>query len=353
MSTTRTRRLARHITRAIGVGACGVALLGAPALAQQPTAAADTKAATPATPSADVTALMGRANTAYNAERYDEAIGLYVQALQRAPERGEAYRNMARAYFWQANYAAAVAHYDIYLVSFATDGDRETIQRERRLAATRTTTPWQLPAPQKAALSKLEALLEPGQPAYSKTGASAWQAHQTLLKSGYAHPNLLKLRGRLAAALLKEHDARMALKPEQLTPSLTVEGWQEQRERLKLARSLTADAALVGALDRRDVLDRAAIELLLGRHLEAAKLAEVAAKQNPELTFIPWLRISALIHANRTNEALETLDLLEPRIAQEAPQWRDRAQVIRAILLHQTGSHKRAADLYLETLTQR
>ena len=348
---TRTRR--RAGARTSGLLLVLGLLASAPALAQQP---ATTKPATTATkqPAAqdDYAAVLGRANTAYNAERYDEAIGLYVQAIQQAPERGEAYRNMARAYFWQGKYAAAVAYYDIYLVSFATDADRETIQRERRLAATRTTTPWQLPAQQKAALGKLDALLEPGQPAYSKTGASAWQAYQTLLKSGYAHPNLVKLRARLAAALLKAFDARLALKPEQLTPALTVEGWQAQRERLKLARGLTTDAALVGSLDRRDTLARAAIELLLGRHVEAARMAEDAAKQNPDLTFIPWLRISALIHANRTRDALETLDLMEPRIEREAPQWRDRARVIRAVLLHQTGSHKRAADLYLQTLTQ-
>ena len=68
------------------------------------------------------------------------------------------------------------------------------------------------------------------------------------------------------------------------------------------------------------------------RKRKAAKAAEAAAKSNPDMPFAQWFLVTALTHANRSDEALARLDALVPRLRDEAPTLLPHERVVRAII---------------------
>lgn len=323
------------------VCACGVTLThGTPAYAQ------GVEASEQMLDNAQFDTFLQQGNKAYNDEKYERAVELYVEAIQLLPMRAEPYKNMARAYFWNGQYNAALAYYDTYLTTFPEASDREQIERERRLTSDRTSKPWSLPEAQRAAMRSLEAALA-GEEMYARGGAGAWQSYQALLRTDYAQPALAKLRARLFANLLREHDAMLATGVGQTAPELSEQDWALQQERMTAARKLAMYEEDLEQIDRREKIHKAAQALLLARYEEAAALSEQAIAANPEALYVRWFFITALMRANKAKQALRELDALEAL-------FRDRGvsnqegitRVVRAMLLQRLDRHDEAARLY-------
>lgn len=291
-----------------------------------------------------------RANVAYNAEKYEEAVSLYVAAIQADPSQPAAYRNLARTYFWLDRYASAVAHYDNYLRLATGASDLEQIKSERRLASDRAgEAVWTMPDPQRLTRAALNDALEEGA-AFTEGGGGAWGLYQTLLRTGYAQPELAQLRARLARRLLDEYEAALMTESTQPTPRLSMGDWQVQMERLSHARSVARDEAVRDVVDRRATIAEAALALLTGQSGEAAGLAELAATNNPDYAFVKWYEIVALMEADRPEDALEKLQAFARELATNNPSMLDYARVLRAEILRRTDRSSDSADLYWETL---
>jgi tetratricopeptide (TPR) repeat protein len=287
------------------------------------------------------------ANSAYNDGKYDEAIRGFVQAIQSRPERPVPYRNLARTYFWQSNYAAAVAYYDMY-IRLATDAeDKEQVQSERRLASSRAGDKlWTTPESQRQALEALEDQLEGGT-TYSSGGGGAWGLYRALMRSGYAQPDLTRIRRRLVSNLLDEFEGTFVAEASQPAPRLDLDGWELQQERLEAARKLSRDEAMLGVIERRAKVVDAGLALLNGQYEEAAERAGTALEQNPDMGFVRWLQISALVESGQHDEALEAVDELAKHLAQSRPNQLGYAKILRASILQRVGRGDDAADLYL------
>lgn len=340
----------RRIRRLAAWAVC-MFLVCAPALvtAQQSGGRADTQgdSETQRPVSAAYKAALAQGNKAYNQEDYETAIGAYTKAIQAAPMQPEAYRNMARALFWQGQYDASLAYYDTYLVTFPGAQDTQQIQKERRLTGERATKPWTLPESQRVAMRQLEDKLDAG-PAYTRGGGGAWKSYQMLLRTGYAQPGLAKLKKRLFEQLIDEFDEILVTEQGQPSPQVTLEEWQLERARLKAAGQLiTSEAPEVTELAAREHIPEAAIDLLMSRFEEAATHAELATQQNPDLILVRWYRISALMRANRAEAALGVLQDLKPLLQEQDPAQLSYYQVVRAMILQRLGQHDDAASIYV------
>lgn len=295
-------------------------------------------------------AALKRGNTAYNDSDYDAAIESYVAAIQAGPQNSQAYLNLARSYFWKGKYAAAAAYYDHYL-RLAPDAEGiEQVKAERRLASERARdSVYTLPESQRLATEALSRELESGR-AYTRGGGGAWGLYETVLRTGYAEPQLTQLRSRLARRLLDEFDATLVPEATQLTPRLDLDAWQLQSERLAAAQSIADDPALAENMKTRSTIVEAAIAMLTSRWREAAQLARLARASNPDLDFLGWFEVSALIGAEQHQEALTLLDEISREVADRDPANLDYVRVLRAITLQRLGRHDDAAELYLEVL---
>lgn len=291
-----------------------------------------------------------RANVAYNSEDYREAAELYVSAIQAAPAEPLAYRNLARTYFWLDRYASAVVHYDHYLRLAPGAKDLEQIKSERRLASDRAgEAVWTMPEPQRLTQAALNKAMEEGA-AFTEGGGGAWGLYQTLLRTGYAQPELTQIRARLARRLLDEYEAGLIPEASQPTPSLDLGQWQIQMERLSHARSVASDPAVREVVDRRATIAEAALALLTGQASDAAGLAELARTNNPDYTFVRWYEIVALMESDESDRALEALEAFARQLASSEPTLIPYARVLRAELLRRTDRPTDAADLYWQTL---
>jgi tetratricopeptide (TPR) repeat protein len=295
-------------------------------------------------------AAVERGNTAYNSGDYETAQQAYVDAIQTSPSNATAYRNLARTYFWQDRYAAATAYYDHYLRLAPEAEDIDQAKAERRLAAERARdTVYTLPESQRRALEALQGELESGR-AYTRGGGGAWGLYETLLRTGYAEPQLTQVRARLARRILDEFDAIIMSDPSQLTPRLDLDDWQLQAERLAAARSVADDPALAEILKTRSTIAEAAIAMLTGQWDDAAKLARLARTSNPDLNFLIWLEVSSLVGAEKYDQALTLLDKLARDVLDRDRARLDYVRLMRAVVLQRLERHNDAADLYLEVL---
>ncbi|MGM0554862.1 MAG: hypothetical protein ACQEVA_00600 [Myxococcota bacterium] len=295
---------------------------------------------------------MKAANAAYNNSDYKQAANGYIRSIQAAPRRAEAYRNLARSYFWLDKYAAAVAYYDFYVQLAPTADDVKQIQSERRLAASRSGDDiFTMPESQQMARRALEQQLESGR-AYTAGGGGAWGLYNSLLRTDYARPDLANFQRRLVRKLLEEFDGMLVADSGQPVPRLDLDGWQLQLDRLQAARQLTSDEGLLDIVDSRSTVAEAGISLLTGNRGEAVTLINSAIERNPDLAFLYWFRVVALVEANQNEDALEAVGELGRQLAAaNAPSSHiEYASVLRANILRRLGRHEDAADLYLEIL---
>lgn len=303
-------------------------------------------------PGESYSVLMKAANGAYNAGDYDQAVEGYVRAIQARPAKAAPYRNLARTYFWQGEYNAAVTYYDIYLRLAPEADDREQIRSERRLASSRGgDEPFTAPEAQRLALQAFEDQLQEGA-AYTKGGGGAWGSYQTLLRTGYARPDLTRLRSRLVQRLLDEFEGLLVPAQNQPTPQLGLEEWQLQQRRLDAATRLSDDEAIAEIIARRAKIADAAVALLNGLHQKAVELGETAIEQNPDMGFMRWLHVNALVETGEHQAALDALQALRDKLAQTAPNQLGYAKVLEASILQRMGRSDQAADLYLGLVSE-
>lgn len=327
------------------------ALIPQAAAATEPTSPAEAAPSTLRAESAELTALVEQATDAYNQADYDQARQAFIRAIQIAPQNPDLYRNLARTFFWQNDYAAATAYYDFYLrLAPANAPDLEQIHGERRLAATRAGMQvWQTPEQQRLVLQSLNDQLDEGR-AYTAGGGGAWSLYQTLIRTQFAQPELAQLKKRLVRRLFDEIESQFVVPTDQPSPRLDLEDWKVQRERIEATRSLTDDEVILDALQRRLLIVQTAESLLLARYADAVQQAELAMRNNPDIIFTAWFQITALLHSQRFTRALAAIDELEPRLRQNAPTLLDYAQILRAAALQKNGQHNDAATIYSELL---
>ncbi|MCB9508071.1 MAG: tetratricopeptide repeat protein, partial [Myxococcales bacterium] len=172
------------------------------------------------------------AQTTSGSEEFDVARGLYadgdfaaavphiVAAIQAEPENPRYYLGLARAYYQLHEHDLAVYYYDLYLNELrdlipgdVRASDRVDRVRDERAGANglreNSSTSPSGPA---AALEARRALLdriETG-PIVGATGGGALSMYEAMLRTGYAHPDLVELRSRLADALLREANATVS-----------------------------------------------------------------------------------------------------------------------------------------------
>ncbi|MEM1350433.1 MAG: hypothetical protein AAGI01_17870, partial [Myxococcota bacterium] len=155
---------------------------------------------------------------------------------------------------------------------------------------------------------------------------------------------------RLAVVLVREHDAQIRQGAREPVPSLSLDDWEVQRQRLEYAAQVADGPELRATIERRASLFRVAKALYMSRYEEAASLAAQAAEQNTDLVFPRWMQISALMHANKYEDALAILDALRPRLERELPTLLPYERVTRALVYQKLGRTDEAGALYLELL---
>ncbi|AWV89803.1 tetratricopeptide repeat protein [Bradymonas sediminis] len=306
------------------------------------------------TQKSDATAqIVQAANASYNKGDYADAAEKYRAVIQADPEQAIAYRNLARSYFWQGIYPDAVAYYDFYLRLAPDADDRGQVQSERRLSASRAGEQiWRTPTSQAEARDALSEAIEDGH-AYRAGAGGAWGIYQTLLRTGYAQPELAGLKRRLVRKLLNEYEGLLVPDANQPAPRMELDDWNLQLDRLAAARSLADDPAFLSVIDRRAPLAEAAIALLNGRFDQADSLSRAAIKANPDMPFIRWFQVRALIESTRYEDALSALDELEAHLRTSNPKLLDYSATLRASILQRVGRGEDSSDIYLDLLNRR
>lgn len=341
----------RRTTTTIVALSLGLASLVSVSVMGTPTARAQTSADGAELPSTQAyRAANGEGRTAYNNGSYETALEHFIDAAQARPDQPSVYRNIARTYYWMKRYAPAVAYYDMYLRVAPESAETKRITQERRSAEDRTgDTVWKLPDDQKRVYEALQDQLNTGD-AYTNGGGGAWALYQTLLRTGYARPDLAELKERLRTKLVDEFEGRLAPQDGQPTPQLSLSEWRLQEERLESALKLADTQTYAGRLrDRLQIVD-AAVALLNSEWNRAAELARSAAGSNPQMGFVRWFHLAALVHAERYGDASSALDNLRSQLAGESSQLRDYHRLMQAIVAQRRGDTESAASIYSDLL---
>lgn len=298
----------------------------------------------------DWSEVMKSANAAYNRSDYEEATRGYIAAIQADATQPASYRNLARTFFWQEQYAAAAHYYDHYLRLAKDAEDFEQIKAERKLAANRASDEvYTLPESQRLTRIALDRELDGGQ-AYSEGGGGAWGLYQTLLRTGYAQPDLAQTQALLARSLLNEFDSAVLPEATDLVPRLGLEEWQLQAERLEAARKVSRDKMVQDLVERRATLVETGMAMLTNRPAEAAKLARLARTRNPDLQFIAWYEIVALTEAGDHQAALDALKEFSRTLLDARPGQLDHLGVLRALIQQRLGRSKDSASTFRAVL---
>lgn len=180
----------------------------------------------------------------YRDGAYAGAVPYIVAAAQRDPTELRYVVSLARAHYQAGNLDKAVYYYDMYtgseLSNDASGRYSLSTARSERESANRnregSNEPPRPPAYETGLLNSLEAQIEAG-PALTTTGGGAVATWRALLRSGYVSPSLTQIRQRLADKLVRE--ARHTLRDSAgWIPNLTLQQWQTQAERYRLAASL-------------------------------------------------------------------------------------------------------------------
>jgi len=343
--------LAFGLTVLIGVGSVAGPATAAPGDGGAAESSDQGGSETPATPSDDqYEQLLEQGRDAYNDNNYAEAAELYTEAAQLLPNRPEAYRNLARTYFWRKDYPRAVVFYDFYLKLIPDAKDVAKVKRERKLAAQRAGDDvWQRPDAQKRVSGALRDALTDGD-AYTEGGGGAWALYKSLIRTGYAAPDLARLKQRLRKKLVDEFEGLLLPDSDEPVPVLNLQQWQRQQMRLEAARSIAVESGVRKVIERRMTIVDTAIALLNGRYDDAADLAEQALEANPDMAFIHWFRLTALAHDERYDEARQVLEAYRKRVDVGADHEQAYLEVMEAILSHREGETDGAADMYRKLL---
>lgn len=190
-----------------------------------------------------------RGRELYRSEQYEQAIPFLIEAAQREPSRGELYLALGRSAFWANNFDLAVFYYDIYLGRFADRAELTAPPRDRKARITEErdsanrgrknpAADVKGPEAQETIRTALLTRLEEGT-ALTVSGGGAHALFQSLLRAGFARPEITDFRNKVRAALLNEA-LLFAPARARLMPALSLQEWQTQKERLTIWQEMGA-----------------------------------------------------------------------------------------------------------------
>jgi tetratricopeptide (TPR) repeat protein len=266
-----------------------------------------------------------RARASYNEERFEEAAGDFLLAAQIDPGaawlQGSPYRDLARSLYWLGNYDKAVFWYDVYLKGWPRAEDAAGVRKERDAANEKRSEPSVVLGPELIyerslleLVGTLRARVERGDPALTADGGGTSRLYFQAVKQGYAMPELDSLSKGLRAQLLREIEARW--RPPQGSPMPLIgseaEAPEVSRKRLASLRSLAPSQQDLDKINAWQRLLDAWADFEAERYDQAAGAMLDAAGALPELDYLSYTAALCLLRANRTDEAIATLDSAAP-----------------------------------------
>ena len=181
-------------------------------------------------------------------ERFEEARTLVVNAIQREPLRRELYLGHARILLAMQAFEEASFAYELYLrhpALLAQAGGQaqpspRVLEEVRRARAGRQApdAPLRLPDAQEAAFEAIQGLVRRG-PVVAGRPGDVVTMYATLLRAGFAHPDLHALRGQIVEALVREIDAVWSCS-DAAVPVGEEAFWRVHRERYDHLEALSA-----------------------------------------------------------------------------------------------------------------
>lgn len=312
------------------------------------------------------------ARDAYRAQDWQRARSFTAAASQRDPREPRYYLSLARIAFQQAEYEDAVWFYDLF-IEYARDQSANysgtyalsRAQAERESANARREEPDSSPREPEAQVRVRNALLlrlKEG-PVLRTRGGGALATFETLLRIGYANPDIEQLRTAVSNAAGAEADRLLARGHGRL-PVLTYPEWKQQAERYKAAYDLIpsgipfdgADDASAKGREQETPpkaqayqhLSEAQRQYLLHNWSTAARHFNKALEIHPTLSLAHQGRLNALLASGSSDAGTITQALNDFESA--LPDHPDRA-LYRAMVTAAIGDSSGASSQLIEILT--
>lgn len=261
------------------------------------------------------------ARDAYRAQDWQTARSFAAAASQRDPKEPRYYLSLARIAFQQGEYEDAVWFYDLF-IEYARDQSTNysgtyalsRAKSERESANTRRDDPGSSPQEPEAQVRVRKALLSRLKEGsvIRESGGGALATFETLLRIGYANPDIEQLQRAVSEAAGAEADRLLARGHGRL-PVLSYPEWKQQAERYNAAYNLIPaaipfDGADDAPGDRREqapppkakayqYLSEAQRQYLLHNWSTAARKFSQALEIHPTLRLAHQGRLNALLAA--------------------------------------------------------
>jgi tetratricopeptide (TPR) repeat protein len=307
--------------------------------------------------------------SAYAASEWAEARTSILAAIQARPSSAEYYLGLARTLFQMRRFDEAVFYYDLYIQHFgpvlpASTPARNSVARAREERQTanqaRSNPRAEVPQPEGQAEARAAMLgrIEQGS-ILTAGGGGAAAMYDALIRSGYARPDLIDLRRRLAEALLQEAELFVPA-DRAVMPALSMAQWEIQRDRMRRHQALVGEGPTTPAdgstpRDRAQAMRRVAegqIHALNDNHARALEHFQAATEADP--TMLPaWMgRLNA--HHQLANADGATRDALltafEAQVRAQHPAALGVVTLYRAAFISQSGQRQQAVESLVELL---
>lgn len=312
------------------------------------------------------------ARDAYRAQDWRAARSYTAAASQRDPKEPRYYLSLARIAFQQAEYEDAVWFYDVFIEyarnrtpAFEGTYALNRAEAERKSANARRDDPASAPDEPDAQVRVRKALLSRLNegPAIRSSGGGALDTFKSLLRLGYANPDLTQLRTAVEDAAGAEAD-RLLERGRGRLPTLSYQEWKQQAERYEAAYALipppVAFEGKGGAKNAADEttpapkakayqkLSQAQRQYLLHNWSTAARLFHEALEIHPTLSLAHQGRMNALLAASTPDvgaihQAMTDFETMVPEHPDLA--------IYRAMSTAAMGDAERASDQLVDLLT--
>lgn len=302
----------------------------------------------------------------YGAGEYDSAARYIVEAIQRSPLEPRYYLGLARTENWRGNFDVAVYYYDVYLNELADQlpdslppQDRVDRVREERDSANEQREDASAdagpPSNQEAARRALEERIASG-PALTETGGGALALYRSLLRTGYARPDLVRLRRGMADGLLRELLERTPV-DRAVMPVLSLRAWDTQATRLDAWIALSQmdpepDEAAIAWAEAMGHFVRGQRAALNGNAPDALDAFDAAIAIAPELLPAHLGRLNAFVDSGLAGHEDASAALVAARAAiQEGDGVRVGLLVVYELAIRSaSGDESGAASALVDTL---
>lgn len=312
------------------------------------------------------------ARDAYRAQDWQTARSYTAAASQRDPKEPRYYLSLARIAFQQGEYEDAVWFYDLF-IEYARDQSDDysgtyaphRAEAERKSANGRRETPTEPPQEPDAQVRVRNALLSRLKEGavIRKGGGGALATFETLMRIGYANPDIEQLRTAVSNAAGEEAD-RMLERGHGRLPALSYPEWKQQAERYEAAYKLIPppvpfegkEHADTDARDKESApkakayqrLSEAQRQYLLHNWSTAARLFHEALEIHPTLHLAHQGRLNALLASNSADAGTLSQALKDFEAA--VPNTPD-LPLYRAMVTAAMKDSSRASSQLLEILT--